>query len=46
MCGLNLTENIALTPAILHRLGIAAGSSTVAMSVLDARGPARWPTTR
>ena len=38
VCGLNLTENIALTPAILHRLGIAAGSSTVAMSVLDARG--------
>ena len=38
VCGLNLTENIALTPAILHRLGIAAGSSTMAMSVLDARG--------
>ena len=46
VCGLNLTENIALTPTILHRLGIAAECSTVAMSVLDARGPARWPTTR
>ncbi len=38
VCGLNLTENIALTPAILHRLATAAESSTAAMSVLDARG--------
>ncbi|MGY4710333.1 nucleoside hydrolase [Mycolicibacterium sp. CBM1] len=38
VCGLNLTENIALTPAILARLAGAAGSTTVAMSVLDSRG--------
>ncbi len=38
VCGLNLTENIALTPAILSRLAGAAESTTVAMSVLDARG--------
>ncbi|AQT83014.1 nucleoside hydrolase [Mycolicibacterium litorale] len=38
VCGLNLTENIALTPAILNRLAGAAGSTTVAMSVLDSRG--------
>lgn len=36
--GLNLTENIVLTPAILARLAGAAGSSTVPMSVLDTRG--------
>jgi purine nucleosidase len=36
--GLNLTENIVMTPTILARLAAAAGSSTVAMSVLDARG--------
>src|SRR6201988_1037755 len=36
--GLNLTENIAMTPAILGRLAAAAGSLTVAMSVLDDRG--------
>jgi purine nucleosidase len=36
--GLNLTENIVMTPAILTRLAAAAGSSTVAMSVLDERG--------
>jgi purine nucleosidase len=36
--GLNLTENIVMTPAILTRLAEAAGSSTVQMSVLDARG--------
>jgi purine nucleosidase len=36
--GLNLTENIVMTPAILARLAAAARSSTVAMSVLDARG--------
>ena len=38
VCGLNLTENIALTPSILNRLAGAAESATVAMSVLDARG--------
>jgi purine nucleosidase len=36
--GLNLTENIEMTPAILARLAAAADSSTVAMSVLDPRG--------
>lgn len=36
--GLNLTENIVMTPAILARLAEAAGSSTVQMSVLDPRG--------
>jgi purine nucleosidase len=36
--GLNLTENIAMTPSILARLATAAGSSTVPMSVLDDRG--------
>ncbi len=36
--GLNLTENIAMTPAILGRLATAAGSSTMPMSVLDDRG--------
>jgi purine nucleosidase len=36
--GLNLTENAAMTPAILARLASAAGSSTAPMSVLDDRG--------
>lgn len=36
--GLNLTEHIALTPALLSRLAVAAGSPTAGMSVLDARG--------
>ena len=36
--GLNLTENIAMTPTILGRLAEAARSATTAMSVLDARG--------
>lgn len=36
--GLNVTENIALTPAALSRLAVAAESSSVPMSVLDARG--------
>jgi len=36
--GLNLTENIAMTPALLSRLAAAAESSTTPMSVLDARG--------
>lgn len=38
VCGLNLTENIALTPTILSRLAAAAESTTTAMSVLDSRG--------
>jgi inosine-uridine nucleoside N-ribohydrolase len=36
--GLNLTENVALTPALLGRLAAAAGSPTAPMSVLDNRG--------
>lgn len=36
--GLNLTENIVMTPTILARLAAGAGSSTVPMSVLDPRG--------
>jgi purine nucleosidase len=36
--GLNLTENVAMTPTILSRLATAADSSSVPMSVLDARG--------
>lgn len=36
--GLNLTERIAMTPAILSRLAAAAGSATTPMSVLDDRG--------
>ncbi|MCG5431746.1 nucleoside hydrolase [Mycobacterium sp. MYCO198283] len=36
--GLNLTESMVLTPALLSRLAEAAGSASVAMSVLDARG--------
>src|SRR5947208_2598729 len=36
--GLNLTENIAMTPALLSRLATAAESSSVPMSVLDDRG--------
>jgi purine nucleosidase len=36
--GLNLTEKIAMTPAILSRLAAAAGSATTPMSVLDDRG--------
>jgi purine nucleosidase len=35
--GLNLTEKIAMTPAILNRLAAAAGSATTPMSVLDDR---------
>ena len=38
VCGLNLTENVALTPTILSRLAVAAETATVAMSVLDSRG--------
>lgn len=36
--GLNLTEEVAMTPALLGRLATAAGSPTVPMSVLDDRG--------
>ena len=36
--GLNVTENIAMTPTILNRLATAAGSPTRPMSVLDDRG--------
>jgi purine nucleosidase len=36
--GLNLTENIAMTPAILARLAAAAESSTAPMSARDPRG--------
>ena len=36
--GLNLTENIAMTPTILSRLATAAESSSIPMSVLDDRG--------
>ena len=36
--GLNLTENVAMTPTILSRLATAADSSSIPMSVLDARG--------
>jgi purine nucleosidase len=36
--GLNLTENIAMTPTILSRLANAAESSSMPMSVLDDRG--------
>jgi purine nucleosidase len=38
VCGLNLTESIVLTPAILARLAAAANSPTPPMSVLDPRG--------
>jgi len=36
--GLNLTENIAMTPALLNRLATTAESSSIPMSVLDDRG--------
>jgi purine nucleosidase len=36
--GLNLTENVAMTPTILSRLATAAESSSMPMSVLDDRG--------
>lgn len=36
--GLNLTENIAMTPALLGRLATEANSPTAPMSVLDDRG--------
>jgi purine nucleosidase len=38
MLGLNLTENIAMTPALLGRLATEANSPTAPMSVLDDRG--------
>lgn len=36
--GLNLTENIAMTPALLSRLAAAADCESATMSVLDDRG--------
>lgn len=36
--GLNLTEHIALTPALLYRLATEAGSTSTSMSVNDDRG--------
>ena len=36
--GLNLTENIAMTPTLLSRLATVAASSSIPMSVLDNRG--------
>lgn len=36
--GLNLTENIAMTPALMNRLAAEAESSSQPMSVLDERG--------
>jgi purine nucleosidase len=36
--GLNVTENVAMTPSILSRLAAAADSATTPMSVLDDRG--------
>jgi purine nucleosidase len=36
--GLNLTEHIAMTPALLGRLATEANSQTAPMSVLDDRG--------
>ncbi|MFN3002630.1 nucleoside hydrolase [Mycolicibacterium wolinskyi] len=36
--GLNLTENIAMTPALLNRLAAAGGATSAPMSVLDERG--------
>ncbi len=41
VCGLNLTENIQLTPKILSRLAVAADTVSTAMSVLDSRGGTR-----
>jgi purine nucleosidase len=38
VCGLNLTENIVLTPKILARIASAADSHSMTMSVLDERG--------
>jgi purine nucleosidase len=38
--GLNVTENIALTPELLHRLAESAGSASTPMSVHDQRGSA------
>ncbi|MDT5129861.1 MAG: purine nucleosidase [Mycobacterium sp.] len=36
--GLNVTENVVMTPSILSRLAAAADSATTPMSVLDDRG--------
>lgn len=37
-CGLNMTENVMMTPAIMECLAAAAGSTSAAMKVCDARG--------
>jgi purine nucleosidase len=44
--GLNLTENVAMTPSILSRLAEAAGSLTTPLSVLDHRGTHSMATNR
>ena len=44
--GLNLTENIAMTPALLGRLAAEADSATAPMSVLDDRASDRRPPIR
>lgn len=36
--GLNLTENVAMTPEVLSELAVAAGSSSIPMTVDDERG--------
>jgi purine nucleosidase len=38
LCGLDLTQHIAITPGILGRLAAAADSTTTQMSVQDQRG--------
>jgi purine nucleosidase len=38
LCGLDLTQHIAMTPEMLERLGAAAKSTTTAMSAHDERG--------
>jgi purine nucleosidase len=38
LCGLDLTQKVAMTPEILGKLASAAGSTTTAMSARDERG--------
>ncbi len=40
MLGLNLTENVAMTPDLLSRLALSAGSSSTPMTAHDDRGTA------
>lgn len=40
MLGLNLTENVAMTPELLSRLALSAGSSSTPMAAHDSRGAA------